>query len=207
MRSSVRFADCVAGLIFVLAATAAAAQTPEPGDVAARQLPDGATRFTLFTPGGYAGFTAGGDWPVVAMQSRLPVAVAAFQIPDPTDAGTSDSTNLAVSLYQPGTPRGDAAMAKNEAAHASWTKSSKGTWSIAQTEAPQGATFYTVLDAQAPCGEVVCGVRLAWPHLTAHAKDYDARMRALFEAFLASVAGAKGAYPAQPGDMVRRPEN
>ena len=46
------------------------------------------------------------------MQSRLPIAVAAFQIPNPADKGTSDSTNVAVSVIDLDSEQGRADRAR-----------------------------------------------------------------------------------------------
>jgi len=196
-----------AALTLLLAASAAgAAEVPSPGDVAAGTVAGGGTDFTLITTSGYVSFTAGDDWGVLDMQSRPPIAVAAFQIPDPADRGTDDSTNLVISLYRSGDAKAEEALAKVRASHKAWKTRVDGDWSVAETDAPQRQTLYTILDADKLCGDVVCGVRLAWPHLASHT-NYDARMRSTFKAFLASVRTGSGPYHVPDGATVRRPTN
>src|SRR5712664_3860071 len=52
--------------------------------------------FSLITDKGWVQFTAGGDWKVLKMDTKNPVRVALFQLPNPADEGTSDSTNASV---------------------------------------------------------------------------------------------------------------
>ena len=191
--------------MFVVGVVVVPSQVPAPGDIAAQPV-EGGTRFTLITAGGHVGFTAGSDWAVIAVQSRLPVTAAAFEIPDPADKNTPESTNLVISLYQPGDAQADSALKQNRAAHAGWQASTEGQWSLREAESLQGKVTYTVVDAEEPCGDVVCGMRLAWPHLAAHDAGYDLRMRALLKNFLASVAAATGAYTLHDGEMLRRPQ-
>src|SRR5215831_13378087 len=108
---AIRMRRVAAVLTLLLAASpVAAAETPSPGDVAAGTIAGGGTDFTAITTSGYVSFTAGDDWGVVAMQSRLPIAVAAFEILDPADQGTGDSTNLVISLYRSGDKKAEAAL-------------------------------------------------------------------------------------------------
>jgi hypothetical protein len=194
-------------LVVLFAISANAAQTVQTGDVAVQQQGDH-VRFTLITAGGYAGFVAAADWQVIAMQSRPPVTVSAFYVPDPADNGTRDSTNLAISLFTPGVPKADDAIAAIGMARGSGpvTIESRGEWSIYRQDAYQGGTLYTILDAKSRTADVICGVRLAWPHLKGHRSDHDARMNALFDATLASISGSVGTYELHLGEIVRRPD-
>src|SRR5258708_7813284 len=69
-----------------------------------------AVDLTIVTPKGYVTFTAGDDWPVIGTQTKMPVAAMAFQINDPADDDTPDSTNVAVNLYDHTTQEGREAM-------------------------------------------------------------------------------------------------
>lgn len=184
------------------------AQEPAPGDVAAFVSPDQTTTFTLISQGGYVRFSAQPDWAVIAMQSQLPVTVTAFQLADPADAGTPDSTNLAVSLYQPSSPEAMnalAAMGRQMGDKAPVVETYSG-WTVYTQEAMQGETTYTDMDATSSMADVKVSVRLAWPHLAGHTDGYDDMMRALFLKELDSVNGATGAYKVRDGEVVRRPD-
>src|SRR5579885_2447027 len=80
------------------------------GLIAAATAQRNGIQLTIITPHGYVQFVAADDWPIIASQSKMPVAVMAFQILDPADDGTSDSTNLAVSLYDQNSVQGREAM-------------------------------------------------------------------------------------------------
>jgi hypothetical protein len=194
-------------IVVLFAMSARAAQPLQTGDVAIQQHTD-QIRFTLITTGGYVGYITDAHWHVIAMQSRPPVTVSAFYIPDPAEEGTPDSTNLAISLFTPGVPQAEkaiAAIGKPRGA-APVTTDSRNGWTIYRQDAYQGETLYTILDAKAAKGDVICGVRLAWPHLKGHDSDYDAKMQSLFDALLSSVSGGVGAYEIHKDEIVRRPD-
>ena len=72
------------------------AMTPAHADVAMK----------IVTPKGYVAFTVGDDWKVVQLQSKTPVATAVYQVPNPADEKTTESTNLVLILYDLATERG-----------------------------------------------------------------------------------------------------
>lgn len=128
-------------LAFALAALVSPeARAQSVGDVAVLKLPDGHIRFTLFTPGGHVGFAAGADWSVLAMQSRPPVTATAFQIPDPADVGTGDSTNAIVRLIQPEADNDRAALAADDREHAGITPQTYRGWTTFTRHASQNGT-------------------------------------------------------------------
>lgn len=190
----------------VLAQDAATHETA-PGDIAARQTPEGDTIFTLVTPGGHVSFTGGGDWPVIAVHSLLPGAVA-FQIPDPADANTEVSTNLSFSFYQSGSR--DALQAQRNFAKPIGTKlplrEVYDGWTVATQGVATNGTPFTVIDAEKTVADVVIAVRLAWPHLMGQPGTHIADMRVLFRKTLDSVNGDAGAYSLHDGEVLRRPD-
>ncbi len=197
-------------LAATLGTTSAAAQTgaPQPGDVAALDNGDGSTTFTLILPAGHVGVTASGDWPVIAVQSGLP-GVLAFQVPDPADQNTSESTNLSLNLFDPASRDGQQAakaFGKPMAVQAPHTES-HGAWTIATQGVAANGVPYTVIDAEetGPSGVLILA-RLAFPHLTGQPGTHAADMRALFLKVLDSVSGDAGTYTVHPGEVVRRPE-
>jgi hypothetical protein len=155
----------IAALLLFATVSATQAEPPQIADVATWPQPDHLhTRFTLITEKGFVGFTVGGNWAVIAMQSHMPVAVAAFQIPDGADAGTQDSTNFAIQLLQPDSERGKAMIAHDDAKHAAAgaVQASYSGWTTYTYTSNQGPTAYTVMDARGSKADVICGVRLSW---------------------------------------------
>ena len=167
-----------------------------------------AAKLTILTPHGYVQFWAADDWPVVGSQTKLPVAVMGFQIPDSADEGTNDSTNLAVSLYDQNSVKGQEAMklVGRRYGSAEPTVTRVGEWKVFEQRAFQGKTEYTILDALRPIADVTASVRLAWPHLAKQGLGHDARMREIFTNTINSFRGGLGTYKPQPDEVVRRPK-
>jgi len=59
---------------------------------------------SVITNKGWVQFTVGGEWPILKLDTKSPARVALFQIPNPADKGTSDSTNVAVRLDEIDSP-------------------------------------------------------------------------------------------------------
>ncbi len=138
-------------VLLLVSTASSAADVPKQGDVAVRFLGDKKVQFTLITNRGYVHFATYKDWPVIAMQSRLPSTAAAFQIPDAADNGTQDSTDLVISLYQPGAA--DAQLAHVRSSHAGAAMAKHGGWTVYTRQAAQKTTAYTVIDAEEPCAD------------------------------------------------------
>lgn len=191
----------------LLVATPALAQTaPQPGNVAVRPVPDGGTQFTLITPGGYVGF-ASGDWAVIDIHGDPPAAGFDFQIPDPADQGTSDSTNIGIDVYQPDTREARNAQAQFgkslEPAGRPKMETYKG-WTIYSQGVVAKGTPYSLMDAESREGDAVVIVHLNWPHLSGQPGMHNTDMRALMLKTLDSVTAGTGPYTVQPGEAVRR---
>lgn len=179
------------------------------GDVSARNLQGtSTTEMKIFTDGGFVSFAAGRDWPVLLMEPKLPVATAVFQLPNPAEQGTPDSSNLVLMLCAPHSEKGRAAygapvqqygeMAPREESFHGWT--------IYRQKAKQDGTIYTILDAKREgIADVSVKVRLAWPHLAANSSTYDKDMEAAWQAFLGSISGSTGGYTPASDEVVRRP--
>jgi hypothetical protein len=168
-----------------------------------------AMELKILTTNGFVGFEPEKNWPVIATQSHLPIAVMAFQIPNAADAASADSTNLAISLFDLGTERGRDGFANAGAqlGRDAPTVETSGSWRILRQEAAHGGTVYTILDGKcAAIADVAVSVRLAWPHLASNPATYDRDMDALFRKFLASVHGQTGPYTPKEGEVVRRPK-
>lgn len=166
-------------------------------------------KLTIVTKGGSVAFTVGNDWPIITMQSKLPIAVAGFQIPNPADEGTPESTNLVFMLYDLSTERGRAVF--EEPIKQYGVESPKieqfGEWVLYRQEALQGETRYTIIDAKRNnVADVSVSARLAWPHLESNPKTYDAHMESVFRFFLGSVRGELGQYTPRQNEVIQRPE-
>jgi hypothetical protein len=153
----------------------------------------------IVTPKGYVAFTVGDNWTTIAMQTKLPIATAAFQLPNPNDNGTSDSTNLAIMLYEPDSDKARdsfEAEVKQYGPKAPLVQSLKK-WTIYRQEAKQGNTPYSIIDAKRKdVGDVWVSIRLAWPHLAGNPKSYDSEMESTFRAFMNSIYGRIGSVAA-----------
>jgi hypothetical protein len=185
-------------------------QGPQPGDLVAGPGTGGVGATLRFvTEKGSVGFAVPGDWPTASMQPRPPVAMAVFQIPNPADAGTRDSTNVAFGLFDLDDPNAQAARNQVGQAYGPTppAKQAYGGWTIYRQVATQGSTTYTILDGARdfPQLSAAAGVRLAWPHLAKNAPGYDADMERLYRSLLDAVSAAPGPYSPRPGEIVRRP--
>jgi hypothetical protein len=206
----VRLMRRVKQAIFFLLGVMLALQSPADtqsleGCVAASTTPTG-TDFKIITPKGFVAFSVENEWPVIAMQSKLPIAAVGFQIPNPADQNISDSTNLAVTLYDEATAKGrEALSAVGRAYGKPPTISRRSNWTIYAQESKQGETIYTVLDGTSKVADVAVAIRLAWPHLSKNAREYDKQMKAVFERVLDSIHGGLGPYKRQANDVIRCP--
>jgi hypothetical protein len=156
---------------------------------------------------GHVTYTAGDDWIVLGAQSKTPVAAFGYQIPDPADEGTPHSTNVSVSLYDLDTSKGrEAFKTIGKKYGVGEPKASRvGEWKVLEQSPNQGGTRYVILDAYKAVADVTVAVRLAWPQLATHSRDYDRKLRKIFERLLSSFRGELGLYKRRDGDVLRRP--
>jgi len=167
------------------------------------------TVLKIITNKGYVSFTVGDDWPVISMQSKLPIAAAGFQIPNPADKGTPDSTNLALMLYDLSTDRGKAVFESPIKQYgANQPQMGKyGEWTLYRQQAQQGSTRYTIIDSKKMnVADVSVSTRISWPHLTSDSKQHNANMESLLYTFLDSIKGTLGTLTPNQNEVIRRPE-
>lgn len=166
------------------------------------------TTLKLITNNGVVSFVADDQWPVLSMQSKMPVAAVVFQLPNAADENTSHSTNLVLKLYDKHSEKGQSAYnapAPHYGAAALSVEKWQG-WTISRQQTQTDGVPYTILDAKRPdVGDVSASARLAWPHLTTNATSYDRDVERRFRQFLQSVQGTLGKYQPQEGEVVRRP--
>jgi hypothetical protein len=165
------------------------------------------TKMTIITSTGSVSFVADENWPVLTMQTKLPVATVAFQLPNAGDANTDHSTNLVLQLFDPQSEKGKSAYAAPQAVPGGSNRQERQWegWAIVRHDAQQGGIDYTVFDASRPdIGDVSGRVRLAWPSLDGNAASYDADVQARFRDFLKSIQWGKGAHIPEKGEDIRR---
>jgi|GEM_PF-1426444 len=178
------------------------------GDVAARTINEGTVvEMKIFTTGGFVGFTVGGNWTVLSMNSQLPIASALFQLPNVADEGTPESTNLVLMLYEPNSERGREAFKAPVVQYGEKKPQMESLheWKIYRQTAKKGSVVYSILDAKREgVADVKVSVRLAWPHLEANSVNYDDEMESTFRSFLSSIYGKIGFYTPVADEVIRR---
>ena len=196
-------------LAAALIATPALAQTgdtPQPGDLAILQAPDGHTEVTLITPGGHVGFVPG-DWAMNGVHGALPAQTFEFQIPDTADRNTDDSSNISIAFYQPDTRQARDAQAQFgkslEPAGRPKKETYKG-WTIYTQSIVAKGTPYTLIDAEAREADVDVIVKLNWPHLPGQPGTHNADMRVMLLKTLDSMTAGTGAYALRAGEQLRK---
>ena len=160
---------------------------------------------SVITNKGWVQFTVGGEWPILKLDTKSPARVALFQIPNPADKGTSDSTNVAVRLDEIDSPQASAGLKRLQKEYAKGTKSRIGSWEVFKSDFKQGNTNYSVRVAFRDVADVHVSIVLAWPRLSKNAVRYDSEMERIFRELLNSVNGALGKYPKEKGGVLRHP--
>jgi hypothetical protein len=191
--SRVGFLVCLGALLAVLTATTSRAEV----------------NLRIVTPAGWVGFAAEDDWRVVATETKFPVAVMAFQIPNPADEGKPDSTNLSISLIEIGSKTEEASRARAKigkpVGEADPIVDEIDTWTTYMQPASQGNTPYVLVDATREVADVQVWVRLAWPVIGPNPDEYHAGIGELLADFLTSIDGNLGTLEQRPGEVLRRP--
>jgi hypothetical protein len=162
---------------------------------------------SVITTKGYVSYTVPGEWKVLDMQTKAPKTVGLFQIKNPADEGTQDSTNLSILTFETNSPEAtatfDKMVAKRRAEKA--TRSSHGAWQVFSRDAMQGKTLYHAREAVRDVPGTHVLITLAWPQLQHNPPRYDAEMQTAFYALLDSVKGGLGPKPKVEGEVIRRP--
>jgi hypothetical protein len=159
------------------------------------------TELKIPTSKGFVAFSVEGDWPVLSMQMKPPIASAAFRIPNPADARTHDSSNILIVLYETQSAEARAAFKTPVKQYGSARPKAQvlGPWTVYRQAAVQGDTHYTIVDAKrrsvSDVPDIAMGVRMVWPHLAGNAADYDAHMEAVLKSVLDSIHGGPAATP------------
>ena len=159
-----------------------------------------ATDYVEFTVVERIKFSVPGRWPVIASQSTAEKTVFGFQIPNPADKGTTDSSNLSiVSSYLKDAEDRDAFEKKASSTdHDAQEKKSVDGWRCTSFSAMQKSTQYVVWDCHRVVAECGVSVRIAWPQLSKNPPDYDKQMETVLSDFLVSVTPSKKAPTQEP---------
>lgn len=149
-------------------------------------------------------FSVPGDWTVIANRSTSEKTVFAFQIPNPADDGTSESSNLSLIAADLKTPQDKDAFEKqpSSAAAKEQERSLVQGWSCGTFSAVQDSTRtqYVIWDCRRAIADCGVSVRIAWPHLPKNPPGYDEQMEQVLSRFLTSV----GPYTGIPKSGVLR---
>lgn len=143
---------------------------------------------------GFVAFTVEGQWPVLALQPRYPVASAAYRIPHAADGDTPDSSNVVIAFYDSDSAEGRSAFATPPRQYGATApvKETQHGWTIYRQLGQQGDTPYTIVDAKhARLAGVGVSVRMVWPQRSDYPADFDARMDRVFQEVLQSVHAGK----------------
>jgi hypothetical protein len=138
-------------------------------------------------------FSVPGDWPVVASKSTAQKTIFAFQIPNPAEKGTSDSSNLSIVASDLKDAKEREAFEKKASSpeHNAQEKKLVEGWRCRSFSAMQESTEYVVWDCYRVVENCAVSVRQAWPHLHKNPPDYDRQMETVLSDFLTSIAPSK----------------
>jgi hypothetical protein len=135
-------------------------------------------------------FSVPSDWLVISSKSDTVNTVFAFQIPNPAEEGTPDSTNLVIvasDLKQPGAKTAFEKKASNPEQKAQKRKLADH-WGCSSFSATQGSTEYEIWDCFRSVTDCGVYVRAAWPHLPKNPPEFDKTMGTRLAELLNSVA-------------------
>lgn len=149
-----------------------------------------AADIVTFTIVGRVQFSVPGDWVVIASKSGGTRTTFAFQIKNPADEGTPDSTNLAVNSYYLKDHNAKDAFDKRRSSQdpKAHTKELTDNWECSTFSALQDTTSYEDWDCFRTINECGVFVRMAWPHLPKNPPDYDDQMKTALVDVLRSFA-------------------
>ena len=164
------------------------------------------TELKIVTHDGYVAFAVADHWPVISTATDLPVIAAVFQLPNSADAGTPDSTNLAIRFFDLSSEKARREF-KRAGAYITGTPPTRESfqgWSISRQRAIQGATEYSIVDAKRELETLSVAVRLAWPNLSNNPPSYSDDMDRTLHSILASVRQHVGPWQPAENETVRR---
>jgi hypothetical protein len=135
-------------------------------------------------------FSVPSDWAVISSKRESVKSAFIFQIKNPADEGTPDSTNLAVISYYLREPTAKPENGKKPLGQEQTAKKQdllEG-WDCSSFAKLQASTEYEIWDCHRWVAQCGIHVRLAWPHLHKNPPDYDKNMILALSDVLKSVA-------------------
>ncbi len=199
------------GLAALAMAPIAQAQDVTAGGQMASQLvgvltrADGFQQTTLITHSGALGFAVPGDWKVIQLDFKLPVATAVYDVPDPSALDGVSNTNCSMAFADPTTPEGQAVVAR--AAALGGDNTSHDGWAVhARTDTADTTSPTAEMVATRAQGFVTAVAMCAWPKGGTHDATYDAYMTRQFTALLGSVQAPAAPFKARPGETFFSPQ-
>ena len=162
--------------------------------------------FTFLTKSGYVTFFVKDEWKVISMNSVMPTAYAAFQIPNILDKNTEHSSNLVINVYELSSPKG-LALSK-EIGKQIGSERPKNShyhgWEIYTQSSSILNNQYLIKDAILINEAVAVSIRLAWPSLPLNSEEYSSKMNSIFIEILKKVIIKKGDYIRGKNDVIRQ---
>jgi hypothetical protein len=149
-----------------------------------------AAEHTIYIQNGQVSIKSPASWVIIAHKpAGSPSDVVAFQILNPADDGTDDSTNLAVTAFD---VRDTEAMLKFTQPLLAPKKGEPapkevGKWVMLTQTDKQGATEYEIRDCYQTMGSFGLHVRLAFPKLPKTTKEWSAKLEADFKKLLEAI--------------------
>lgn len=167
-----------------------------------------ATDLVDFTIVGRAQFSVPADWNVITSKSTSEKTIFAFQIPNPADKSSADSSNLSITATDLKSAQ-DRDVFREQAPGTNPNAQKKDLaegWGCSTFSAVQQSnrTEYVIWDCSRLISNSGVSVRIAWPHLAKNPPDYDRRMEAALVSFLKSVIPFTGI---PRSGVLRHPEN
>jgi hypothetical protein len=138
-------------------------------------------------------FTVPGNWAALITKSDAEKTVFAFQIPNPADEGTPDSTNVVVVSSHLANDDERAAFQKtaNMPKDGPSQRSLTEGWQCWNFSAKQDKTPYQIWDCYRVINECGVHVRDSWPELPKNPSDFDQSMEVVLSELLQSFAPAQ----------------
>ena len=168
---------------------ACGAEPTEPGREAAKPKYN-----ELFLSNEKVALLVSPKWIIIGHKLDVTVDQVFFQVRNPADVGTPDSTNVVITVCDLDSDSGRATLAKLQRVMQSELQSSKpkGEWEVVTYRGTQGDTEYEILNCYRAFGKQL-GVhcRLAYPLLKENSKEWTAELFKEFDRVLLRIRRAE----------------